>query len=57
VQHSIDLDTWHMLAGVRAERTRFDAAGSRVDESGQNQRRQRERSYTNWLPNLQARYD
>jgi TonB-dependent receptor len=58
LQHSIDLDAWHLLAGVRAERTRFDAAGSRVDEAaGKISAVQRDRSYTNWLPSLQSRYD
>jgi len=58
VQNSIDLDAWHLLAGVRAERTRFDAAGSRVDEAaGKINPVQRDRSYTNWLPALQSRYD
>jgi TonB-dependent receptor len=58
VQHSIDLDTWHVLAGVRAERTRFDAAGSRVDEEASTiSAVKRDRSYTNWLPALQTRYD
>ncbi|HEX5344684.1 MAG TPA: TonB-dependent receptor [Duganella sp.] len=58
VQNSIDLDTWHVLAGVRAERTRFDAAGSRVDEeAGKISAVNRDRSYTNWLPALQSRYD
>jgi TonB-dependent receptor len=58
LQNSIDLDTWHILAGVRAERTRFDAAGSRVDEeAGTFSPVKRDRSYTNWLPALQTRYD
>jgi outer membrane receptor protein involved in Fe transport len=58
VQHSVDLDTWHVLAGVRAERTRFDAAGARVDEeAGAISAVKRDRSYTNWLPALQTRYD
>ena len=58
VQNSYDLDAWHLLAGVRAERTRFDAAGSRVDEeSGAIAAVKRSRSYTNWLPALQSRYD
>ncbi|MTV36581.1 TonB-dependent receptor [Duganella radicis] len=58
LQNSVDLDTWHLLAGVRAERTRFDAAGSRVDEeAGTIGAVKRDRSYTNWLPALQSRYD
>ena len=58
VQNSYDLDAWHLLAGVRAERTRFDAAGSRVDEEQETIAAvKRKRSYTNWLPALQTRYD
>ncbi|MFS2008054.1 TonB-dependent receptor [Duganella sp. CT11-25] len=58
LQNSVDLDAWHLLAGVRAERTRFDAAGSRVDEEEETIAAvKHKRSYTNWLPALQARYD
>lgn len=58
VQNSIDLDAWHLLAGVRAEHTRFDAAGARVNEEEESfDAVTRRRSYTNWLPSLQARYD
>nr|WP_315398738.1 TonB-dependent receptor [uncultured Duganella sp.] len=58
VQNSIDLDAWHVLAGVRAEHTKFDAAGSRVNEADASfSAVGGKRSYTNWLPALQARYD
>ena len=58
VQNSIDIDAWHVLAGVRAEHTKFQAAGSRVNEEEESfDAVDRERSYTNWLPSLQARYD
>ncbi|OFA06586.1 vitamin B12 transporter BtuB [Janthinobacterium sp. HH107] len=57
VQNSYDFDAWHILGGVRAERTSFEAAGSQVDSAGLATALTRERSYTNWLPNLQARYD
>ncbi|MFZ4877571.1 TonB-dependent receptor [Janthinobacterium sp. Mn2066] len=57
VQNSYDFDSWHILGGVRAERTRFQAAGAQVDSAGAATPLTRERSYTNWLPNLQARYD
>ncbi|HEX7987758.1 MAG TPA: TonB-dependent receptor [Duganella sp.] len=58
VQNSIDLDAWHLLAGVRAEHTKFDAAGARVNEEEESfDAVTRRRSYTNWLPSLQARYD
>jgi TonB-dependent receptor len=57
VQNSVDFDAWHVLGGVRAERTSFEAAGSQVNSSGAATPLSRERSYTNWLPNLQTRYD
>ncbi|MEV4781831.1 TonB-dependent receptor [Burkholderia sp. LMU1-1-1.1] len=58
VQNSFDIDAWHLLAGVRAEHTKFDAAGSRVNEEEESfDAVNRKRSYTNWLPSLQARYD
>ncbi|WP_058049731.1 TonB-dependent receptor [Janthinobacterium sp. Ant5-2-1] len=57
VQNSYDFDAWHILGGVRAERTSFEAAGSQVDSAGVATALTRERSYTNWLPNLQTRYD
>ena len=56
VQNGLVLDAWRLLAGVRAERTRFDAAGSQVEDDAITPLR-RSRSYTNWLPSLQARYD
>ena len=57
LQNSIDFDAWHILGGVRAERTSFEAAGSQVDSAGVATPLSRERAYTNWLPNLQTRYD
>jgi TonB-dependent receptor len=58
MQNSVDIDAWHVLAGVRAEHTKFDAAGSRVnEETASFDAVTRQRSYTNWLPSLQARYD
>lgn len=56
VQNSLRHDAWYFLAGVRAEHTSFKAAGSQVDEGDVSAVR-RERSYTNWLPSLHARYD
>ncbi len=47
---------WSVLAGVRAERTRFRAAGQQVAEDDITPRTA-SRSYTNWLPSLQARWD
>ena len=57
VQNSVDFDAWHVLGGVRAERTSFEAAGSQVNSAGAATPLRRERAYTNWLPNLQTRYD
>jgi TonB-dependent receptor len=58
VQNSVDIDAWHVLAGVRAEHTKFKAAGARVNEEAETiDAVNRQRSYTNWLPSLQARYD
>ena len=55
--HALDLDAWHLLAGVRTERTRFDAAGSQVAANGGLTPLSRARSQRDWLPTLQARYD
>jgi TonB-dependent receptor len=58
LQHSYDVDTWHLLAGVRVERTRFEASGTSVNEEEETfSGVHRKRSYNNWLPTLQARYD
>ncbi|MPQ56658.1 TonB-dependent receptor [Duganella sp. FT27W] len=58
LQHSYDIDNWHLLAGVRAEHTRFKASGTSVNEEEETFTPvERQRSYTNWLPTLQARYD
>jgi TonB-dependent receptor len=56
VQDTLSRDAWRVLAGVRAEHTSFDAAGSQINGAVISPL-QRERSYTNWLPSLQARYD
>jgi TonB-dependent receptor len=61
LQGSLARGGWTLLAGVRAERTRFGADGKQVD--GQQvggsaiSARHAERDYTNWLPTVQARYD
>ncbi|MBV7534734.1 TonB-dependent receptor [Duganella sp. sic0402] len=58
LQHSYDIDAWHLLAGVRVERTRFEAAGNNINEEDETiSAVSRKRSYNNWLPTLQARYD
>jgi TonB-dependent receptor len=56
VQNSLAWDAWRVLAGVRAEHTSFDASGAQISGSAITPLH-RERSYTNWLPSLQARYD
>ncbi|WP_426338074.1 TonB-dependent receptor [Pseudoduganella sp. S-14] len=55
-QDTLSQGDWRLLAGVRAERTAFDAAGVRTSGSSATPL-QRSRSYTNWLPSLQLRYD
>jgi TonB-dependent receptor len=48
---------WTLLAGVRNERTRFDAAGSQINSNGSVTPRSASQGYSNTLPNLQARYE
>jgi len=55
-QLSLARGTWSVLAGVRAERTRFAATGQQVDDDVITPRHA-SRSYTNWLPTLQGRYE
>lgn len=56
LQAGADIGNWRLLAGVRNERTRFDAAGNKVAASGI-AATGASNDYGNWLPNLQARYD
>ncbi|MCD2515745.1 TonB-dependent receptor [Massilia sp. G4R7] len=56
LQASLRSGAWWLLAGVRAERTRFKAAGFQVSED-EIEARNAGRSYTNWLPGLHLRYD
>ncbi|WP_027864373.1 TonB-dependent receptor [Massilia alkalitolerans] len=56
LQASLRSGAWWLLAGVRAERTRFKASGSQVADDGINAR-DAGRSYTNWLPGLHLRFD
>ncbi|MCS0613984.1 TonB-dependent receptor [Massilia kyonggiensis] len=56
VQTSLSRGPWTVLAGVRAERTRFTADGNEVAGSTITPRHAG-REYTNWLPSVQARYD
>jgi TonB-dependent receptor len=57
VQNTFHFADWTLLAGVRAEHTRFTANGQQIDEDASLAAVQRQRSYTNWLPSLQARFD
>jgi TonB-dependent receptor len=57
LQNKFRFDDWSLLAGVRAEHTSFKANGQQIDEDALLAPVQRQRSYTNWLPSLQARYD
>jgi TonB-dependent receptor len=57
VQNKFHFDDWSLLAGVRAEHTRFQANGQQIDADAALAAVQRQRSYTNWLPSLQARFD
>ena len=56
LQGSATRGAWTVLAGVRAERTRFAADGNQVEDDATSARRAARR-YTSWLPTLQARYD
>ncbi|MYN03859.1 TonB-dependent receptor [Pseudoduganella sp. DS3] len=55
-QNTVSQDDWRLLAGVRAEHTAFEAHGVRASGSSITPL-ERKRSYTNWLPSLQLRYD
>ncbi|MDQ1919566.1 TonB-dependent receptor [Massilia pseudoviolaceinigra] len=56
VQAGADIGNWRLLAGVRHERTSFAARGQQVSGTGL-QAVSRTNDYSNWLPNLQARFD
>ena len=56
LQNALSQGDWRLLAGVRAEHTGFDTAGVRTSGIAITPL-QRSRSYTNWLPSLQLRYD
>lgn len=56
LQAGFDIGNWRLLAGVRNERTRFEARGNQVSEDGV-EAIARSKSYSDWLPNLQLRYD
>lgn len=56
LQAGADIGNWRLLAGLRNERTRFDARGNQVTGSGVTPRHH-SNAYSDWLPNLQLRYD
>jgi TonB-dependent receptor len=56
LQTTLSHGPWWLLAGVRAEHTKFAADGFQIDEDAIGTRHAG-RSYTNWLPSVQARYD
>ncbi|TWI67253.1 TonB-dependent receptor [Pseudoduganella lurida] len=56
LQGTFGREGWSVLAGVRAEHTRFTAAGQQVDGDTISAHRAG-RSYTNWLPTLQGRFE
>lgn len=56
-QASLDLSpAWNLLAGVRVERTRFDAAGFQSSVAGALSPTQFAKGYSHWLPGLHTRY-
>ncbi|SHH13261.1 TonB-dependent receptor [Massilia sp. CF038] len=56
LQAGADIGAWRLLAGVRNERTDFTTAGFETSTAGVRAVNSA-KSYSNWLPNLQARYD
>lgn len=56
LQAGADVGNWRLLAGLRHERTGFDARGNQVTEDGVTPLRHTN-AYADWLPNLQVRYD
>ncbi|MEW6024105.1 MAG: TonB-dependent receptor [Pseudomonadota bacterium] len=56
LQTSLRRGAWSLLAGVRAERTRFSAFGAQVADD-EITPRAASRSYTNWLPGVHLRFD
>ena len=56
LQATLARGPWSLLAGARAERTRFAASGKQVAEDDITDRHGKQ-SYTNWLPTLQGRYE
>ncbi|MBC3832695.1 TonB-dependent receptor [Undibacterium amnicola] len=56
IQNGFHSDKFSLLIGTRLERTQFDASGNKI-VAGVATPNQSSRSYNNWLPTLQGRYD
>jgi TonB-dependent receptor len=57
VQDATTFGDWHMLVGMRSERTSFNAQGNQVSSTNAVTPVQRAQSYTHFLPNFQLRYN
>lgn len=58
VQGGFDItERFNLLAGVRVERTAFEARGNQISTANAIQPVERSRSYSNWLPGLHGRYE
>lgn len=53
--NSIDIDAWRIIAGLRYERTRFEARGTGLRD-GEFEAVERSKDYDHWLPGLHVRY-
>ena len=56
LQNGFHSENFSLLVGTRLERTKFDASGNKI-VAGLATPNQSSRSYNNWLPTLQGRYD
>jgi len=56
LQDATTFGDWHLLLGVRGERTRFGANGNQVSASNAVSAVRSSQSYSNTLPNAQLRY-
>ncbi len=57
LQASTTFNGWTLLAGARNERTKFDALGNQVTGGTTVTPVRTNRSYSNWLPSVHARFD
>nr|WP_315485223.1 TonB-dependent receptor [uncultured Undibacterium sp.] len=56
IQNGFHFENMSFLVGTRLEQTKFDASGNKI-VAGVATPNQSARSYNNWLPTLQGRYD